>query len=123
MSQPSNTEKTLLRKAGKAIHDYGMIHRGDRIAVGVSGGKDSMVLLEILCLLQKKSPVPFHLQAFTVEQGKFLQSIDPLAKYMKKNGIKWTYYRDEPSLQLLKKEPKYLQNTYKIQIKDAWYWF
>tara|TARA_Y100000588_G_scaffold368091_1_gene435584 strand:+ start:13342 stop:14157 length:816 start_codon:yes stop_codon:yes gene_type:complete len=101
----SDTEKILLRKTGKAIQEYGMIREGDRIAVGVSGGKDSMTLLEILLLMQKKSPVAFEIQAFTVEQGKFLRPIEPLADYMKERGIEWTYYRDEPSFQLLETQP------------------
>ena len=40
--------KTLQRKVGKAIHEYKMIRDGDRIAVGVSGGKDSLTLLDAL---------------------------------------------------------------------------
>ncbi len=78
-----------------------MIREGDRIAVGVSGGKDSMALLEAPRVLQRKSPVSFEIEAFTVEQGKFLRPIDPLGDYMKAWDIPWTYYRDEPSFQLL----------------------
>jgi tRNA 2-thiocytidine biosynthesis protein TtcA len=100
-------QKTLLRSVGKAIHEYGMIRDGDRIAVAVSGGKDSLTLLDALLLLQKKAPVPFTVQAFTVEQGKFLRPIEPLAEYMKARGIAWTYYRDEPSFQLLEEQPEH----------------
>ncbi|MCA2966186.1 MAG: PP-loop domain-containing protein, partial [Acidobacteriaceae bacterium] len=39
-------EKTLLRKVGEAIRKYDMIREGDRVAVGLSGGKDSVTLLE-----------------------------------------------------------------------------
>ena len=38
--------------------------------------------------------------AFTVEQGKFLRPIEPLAEYLKERGVAWTYYRDKPSLRL-----------------------
>ena len=82
-----------------------MIRDGDRIAVGVSGGKDSMTLLEALRVLQRKSPVSFEIQAFTVEQGKFLRPIEPLADYMKSRDIPWTYYHDEPSFRLLDEQP------------------
>ncbi len=95
-----NLEKTLLRRVGQAVGDYKMIREGDHIAVGVSGGKDSLALLDALLLLQKRSPVRYTLHAFTVEQGKFLRPIEPLAEYLKSRDIPWTYYRDEASFQL-----------------------
>ncbi|MEO8592959.1 MAG: ATP-binding protein [Candidatus Solibacter sp.] len=98
-------EKTLLRKVGEAIHRYKMIRDGDRVAVGVSGGKDSATLLEALLLLQKRAPIDFSVCAFTVEQGKFLSSIEPIGEYLKARGIAWTYFRDEPSLRLLEEQP------------------
>lgn len=100
-----NLEKTLLRRVGKAIAEYKMIRPGDHIAVGVSGGKDSLALLDALLVLQKRSPVKFTLHAFTVEQGKFLRPIEPLADYLKAREIPWTYYRDEPSFELLEEQP------------------
>lgn len=98
-------QKQLLRKVGKAVHDFDMIRAGDHIAVGVSGGKDSLTLLDALLLLQKRSPVAFQVEAFTVEQGKFLAPIDPLREHMYDRGVRWTYYRDEPSFQLLEEQP------------------
>ena len=100
-----NYRKTLLRKTGKAIADFGMIREGDRIAVGVSGGKDSLALVDALHRLSRRSPVKFSLQAFTIEQGKFVRPVDPLQEVLAERGIAWTYYRDEPSLQLLTDQP------------------
>ena len=97
--------KALIRRVGRAIQDYNMIRGGDRIAVGVSGGKDSLALLDALLQLQKKSPVAYRLQAFTVEQGKFDRPIEPLGDYMKARGVEWIYYRDEPSFKLLEDQP------------------
>jgi tRNA 2-thiocytidine biosynthesis protein TtcA len=78
-----------------------MIREGDRVAIGVSGGKGSLALLDALLLLQRKSPIRHSLHAFTVEQGKLVRPIEPLGDYMKARGIEWTYYRDEPSFNLL----------------------
>ena len=98
-------KKTLQRRVSKAIHEFKMIRDGDRIAVGVSGGKDLLTLLDILLELQRKSPVKFSVHAFTVEQGKFLRPIEPLGDYMKARNIPWTYYRDQPSFTLLEDQP------------------
>ena len=81
-------EKTLLRKVGEAIHRFKMIRDGDRVAVALSGGKDSATLLEALLLLQKRAPIEFSVCAFTVEQGKFLRPIEPLGEYLKQRGVR-----------------------------------
>lgn len=98
-------EKTLLRKTGDAIHRFKMIRHGDRVAVAVSGGKDSVTLLEALLLLQKRAPIDFSVCAFTVEQGKFLRPFDAMGEYLKQRGIEWTYFTDSPSLRLLEEQP------------------
>jgi tRNA 2-thiocytidine biosynthesis protein TtcA len=98
-------EKTLLRKVGEAVHRFQMIREGDKVAVAISGGKDSMTMLEALLLLQKRAPIDFSICTFTVEQGKFLRPIEPIGEYLKQRGIPWTYYRDAPSLDLLEDQP------------------
>jgi tRNA 2-thiocytidine biosynthesis protein TtcA len=59
----------LSRGIGTAIADYGMIESGDVVAVAVSGGKDSLTLLDILINMRQRSPVKFDLVAVTVDQG------------------------------------------------------
>jgi tRNA 2-thiocytidine biosynthesis protein TtcA len=100
-------EKTLLRKTGEAISRFQMIRQDDRVAVAVSGGKDSATLLEALLLLQKRAPIDFSLCAFTVEQGKFLRPFEPMGEYLQQRGIEWTYFRDSPSLRLLEEQPNH----------------
>ena len=53
----------------RAVDDYDMIQAGDRVAVGVSGGKDSMLLLLALNHLKSFYPKPFELSAITIELG------------------------------------------------------
>ena len=84
-----------------------MIRDGDRVAVALSGGKDSLTLLEALLRLVKRAPVEFSVCAFTVEQGKFLRPIQPLGEYLKQRGVEWTYVEDRPSLRLLKEQPEH----------------
>lgn len=98
-------EKILLRKVGEAIHRFNMIRDGDRIAVAVSGGKDSVTLLEALVLLQKRAPIDFSVCAFTVEQAKFLRPVEPIGEHIRSLGVDWTYHTDNPSLRLLKEKP------------------
>jgi tRNA 2-thiocytidine biosynthesis protein TtcA len=98
-------EKTLLRKVGEAVARFKMIRDGDRVAVALSGGKDSLTLLEILLLLQKRAPVDFTVCAFTVEQGKFLRPFEPLGEYLKSRNVDWTYHRDNPSIRLIEEQP------------------
>ena len=53
----------------RCVDDYGMISAGDRIAVGISGGKDSLVLLSALAHLRRYYPAPFQLEAITIDTG------------------------------------------------------
>ncbi len=63
------TMQKLLSKARKAIQDFDMIQENDKIAVGLSGGKDSLTLLHILKNYQKFSPQKFELIAITLNPG------------------------------------------------------
>lgn len=61
--------KTVLGCIRRADQDFGMIADGDRVAVGVSGGKDSLLLLAALSLYRKFSHKNFTLEAFTLKMG------------------------------------------------------
>lgn len=59
----------LMSQTRRAIDNYGMIHTGDKIAIGISGGKDSLTLLYALHGLQRFYPEKFDLEAITVDLG------------------------------------------------------
>ena len=61
--------KEILGCIRRADQDYHMIESGDRVAVGVSGGKDSVLLLYALSLYRRFSPHPFELEAVTLTTG------------------------------------------------------
>jgi len=69
-ANPSFVEKKLLHYTGKAIADFNMIQRGDRVMVCLSGGKDSFSLLTILHTLRKRSNNKFDIFAFTLDQAQ-----------------------------------------------------
>jgi len=59
----------LIGLVRRCVEDYHMIEAGDRIGVGVSGGKDSLALLVFLAQLKKYFPAPFYLEAITIDMG------------------------------------------------------
>lgn len=78
--KPPKPPKSVLRKIGRAIVDYAMIREGDRILLGVSGGKDSLSLLHLLRHFRSYAPVRFELGAMVsrvaVEQGFVAIEVD-----------------------------------------------
>jgi len=93
--------KSLLRRVGRAIADYGMIRDGDRILLGVSGGKDSLSLLHILRHLQRHAPVRFDLAVLTVDPEVPGFDPQPLQDYYLALGVPWHYER-QPILEQAK---------------------
>lgn len=67
-----------------------MIHAGDRIAVGVSGGKDSLTLLMALKLLQSFYPESFELEAVTIAMGLEGFDLSPVKKLCSEIGVNYT---------------------------------
>ena len=80
-------ERQLLHLVGKAVGDFRMLRDGDRVAVALSGGKDSFSLLGLLSLLQRHAPVRFEVAALTVHNGSDHFQADLLAEYLASVGI------------------------------------
>jgi tRNA 2-thiocytidine biosynthesis protein TtcA len=69
MAYRTPLETRLAKKTTKAIVDFGLIEDGDRVMVGLSGGKDSWALFQILDVLRQRAPIRFSLVAVNVDSG------------------------------------------------------
>ncbi|MES9905925.1 MAG: ATP-binding protein [Sedimenticola sp.] len=91
MNHLQKPPKSLLRKVGRAIGDFDMIRDGDRILLGVSGGKDSLTLLHVLMHLKSYAPVKFDLGVITVDPE--VEGFDPefLTPYYRELAVPYHY--------------------------------
>ena len=79
----------------RCVDDYGMIEEGDRIAVGVSGGKDSLVLLCALRYLQGYYPKKFHLEGITLDLGFEGMDFTPVKELCRRWDIPYTVIKTD----------------------------
>ena len=79
----------IKRLTGKAIGDFNLIENGDKILIGISGGKDSYTLLHVLESLRKRAPIDFKLFPVTVDSGfpGFRKEI--IEEHLKKQGFNY----------------------------------
>ena len=77
----------IKKLVGQAIGDFNLIEAGDRIAVAVSGGKDSYVLLHVLDVLRRRAPVAFELIAVNVDPGFAGYRQDLLEAHLRQNAF------------------------------------
>lgn len=89
MGYRSNLEAKLARKTKRAIKVFNLIEDGDRIMIGLSGGKDSWALMEILDVLKRRAPIRFSLIAVNVDSGYSDYKHDVIARTCKERG--WEY--------------------------------
>lgn len=79
-------EREIRRLVGKAIHYYHLIEDGDRILIALSGGKDSLVMLNILHERRARVPIHYELKVITIDLGYEGSDFEPLRAYTRDLG-------------------------------------
>lgn len=97
----SDVEHKVLDAVGRAMGEFSMLRPDDRVAVGVSGGKDSLCLLHALVRYRRRAPFPFDVVAVTLEQGKFKLSAGLLEEQIRGLGVDWIVREDARTLKLV----------------------
>jgi len=96
MPQPLvKLEKKILHQMGKAIHDFNLIEHGDRIMACISGGKDSLVMLDMLLKLRKRAPIHFDILAVNLDQKQPGFPADVLPKFFKELGVPYLIVEED----------------------------
>jgi tRNA(Ile)-lysidine synthase TilS/MesJ len=84
----------LMRVITNAVMQWDMIQSGDRLLLGLSGGKDSLTLLHCLMELQRKLPTKFELEVCTIDPQTPSFDPSPLIPYVKSLGLPYHYIKD-----------------------------
>lgn len=84
-----NAMKRMLSFVRRAVDDYAMIEDGDRIAVGVSGGKDSLALVATLAEMRLFYPKKYELFAVTVDMGFEGADYSEIEEFCRRHGVKY----------------------------------
>jgi len=84
--------KKLLKVIGKTNGEFRLIGEGDKILVGLSGGKDSLALVHAMKHIQRHAPFRFEFEACTIKYGMDGENYDFLSKHCEEYEIKHTVY-------------------------------
>lgn len=87
--------QNMMGRIRRCAEDYNMIAEGDKIAVGVSGGKDSLTLLYLLAALRRYYPAHYELQAVTIDMGLAGMDFSPVAEFCKAIDVPYQIKRTE----------------------------
>ena len=90
-----NAMKRMLSFVRRGVDDYGMIDEGDRIAVGISGGKDSLALLATLAALRRFYPKRFEIAAITIDMGFEGGDFTPIEEFCRSLDVEYKIVRTE----------------------------
>lgn len=90
---------------GKALIDFHMIREGDRVLLGLSGGKDSLSLLHLLLYFQRRAPIKFEVAAMTVDPQSGEFDPTPMIPYLKSLNVEYFYIK-EPILEMAESHMK-----------------
>ena len=85
----------LMSRMRAAMQKYNMISDGDAVAVGVSGGKDSLALLRLMAELRDHSPIPFELLAITLDMGYEEMDFSPVADLCAQLNVPYTIQKTQ----------------------------
>src|SRR5688572_28614778 len=96
MAYRTPLESRIAKKTTKAIVDFNLIEDGDRVMVGLSGGKDSWALLQTLDVLRQRAPIDFSLVAVNVDSGYKEYKHDLIAKSCRDRG--WEFRIEHTSI-------------------------
>ena len=92
-----NEMKRLLSFVRRAVDDYNMIEDGDKIAVGVSGGKDSLTLLETLAEMRRFYPKKYEIYAVTIDMGFENADFSELMEFCRRIKVEFKLVKTEIS--------------------------
>ena len=94
MEEKIKKKKKILRITGSTNAEFGLIKEGDKILLGLSGGKDSILLATLLARLKKYAPFDFDFKALTVDYGRGGE-YEYIFEYCEKLGIPYELYRTD----------------------------
>ena len=96
MSYRTPLESRLAKKTTRAITDFNLVEDGDRVMVGLSGGKDSWALIQILDVLRQRAPITFSIVAVNVDSGYEGYQHRAVAEACAARG--WEFYSEHTSI-------------------------
>ncbi|MCB2187123.1 MAG: tRNA 2-thiocytidine biosynthesis TtcA family protein [Deltaproteobacteria bacterium] len=88
-------ESQIKSLVGQAVHGWRQIKNGDRVAVGLSGGKDSLTMLKMLAERRARVPIDYHLEALHIEMGYGAVDLAALAEFCRGLGVNFHVFHSD----------------------------